>query len=263
MAEDKKETTGKGEKARHRLNAIDKEIEEINRQLDNARSTLIDIIMAVPKQAFSNIEGVNEEKSEKIWALLNKNKYLEKNGEITKKFKANDKKFTLNLSPYKDLEQDIIERLRQFEKEKKDMLDGQETRSMVVNVPKRTKFKFNCLKFYIDFTLVASDRDSQSNIKGSIIYGTSRTLCFSDCIYPNSNKQNNCERCERISRCDGLEDKPLISFEVTQHGMITSSGKLKGEWWIKDKPDLDELHYRALDLIWKEALDWANEIIVP
>jgi len=105
---------------------------------------------------------------------------------------------------------------------------------------------------------VASERDGQSNIKGSIIYGTNRTLCF---IF--SNKQKDCERCERIIRCDGLEDKPLISFKVTQHGMIQSSGKLEGEWWIEDKSDLLELHYRTLDLIWKEALDWANEIILP
>jgi len=197
--------------------------------------------------------------------VLNKNKYLDKNGEITKKFKANDKKFTLNLSSYKDLEQDIIERLRQFEKEKNDMLEGQKKRSMVAIAPERIEFDFNSLKFYIDFTLVASERDGQSNIKGSIIYGTSRTLCFSDCIYPNLNKQNDCERCQRTVRCDGLEDKPLISFEVTQHGMIQSSGKLEGEWWIEDesKSDLVELHYRTLDLIWKEALAWANEIIVP
>jgi len=155
--------------------------------------------------------------------------------------------------------------LRQFEKEKNDMLEGQKKRSMVAIAPERIEFDFNSLKFYIDFTLVASERDGQSNIKGSIIYGTSRTLCFSDCIYPNLNKQNDCERCQRTVRCDGLEDKPLISFEVTQHGMIQSSGKLEGEWWIEDesKSDLVELHYRTLDLIWKEALAWANEIIVP
>jgi len=138
-------------------------------------------------------------------------------------------------------------------------------RSMVENIPKRIEFKFNGLKFYIDFTVVASERDDLIDMKGSIIYGARRTLCFSDCIYPNLKKQNNCERCERIARCDGLEDKPLISFEVTKHGMIKSSGKLEGEWWIEDKSksDLVELHYRALDLIWKEALDWANEIILP
>ena len=134
---------------------------------------------------------------------------------------------------------------------------------MVAISPGRIEFESNSLKFYIDFTVVVSERDGQSNIKGSIIYGTNRTLCFSDCIYPNLKEQNNCERCERISRCDGLEDKPLISFEVTQHGMIQSSGKLEDEWWIKDKSDLLEMHYRTLDLIWKDALDWANEIIVP
>ena len=183
--------TGKGKKAHHRLNAINKEIKEIKKQLDKARATLEKTANSVSKD----------------------------------------------------------------EKKKR--------RSMVAIAPERIEFGFNSLKFYIDFTVVASERDGQSNIKGSIIYGTSRTLCFSDCIYRNLNKQNGCERCERILRCDGLEDKPLISFEVTQHGMIQSSGKLKGEWWIKDIPDLDELHYRTLDLIWKEALDWANEIILP
>jgi hypothetical protein len=136
--------------------------------------------------------------------------------------------------------------------------DEKKKRSMVAIAPERIEVDFNSMKFYIDFTVVASERDGQSNIKGSIIYGTSRTLCF---IFPNN--ENNCKECQRTVRCDGLEDKPLISFEVSQHGMIQSSGKLEGEWWIKDIPDLVELHYRALDLIWKEALDWANEIILP
>jgi len=54
--------TGKGKKARHRLNAINNEIKKIKTQLDNARTILIDIIVTVPKQAFSKIEGVNKEK---------------------------------------------------------------------------------------------------------------------------------------------------------------------------------------------------------
>jgi hypothetical protein len=185
-----KKETGKCKKARHRLNAIDKEIEGINKQLVKARATLEKTANSVSK-------------------------------------------------------------------------DEKKKRSMVAIAPERIEFDFNSLKFYIDFIVVASERDGQSNIKGSIIYGTSRTLCFSDCIYPNSKGPKTCGRCERILRCDGLEDKPLISFEINPHGMIQSSGKLEGEWWIKDKPDLDELHYRALDLIWKDALDWANEIILP
>jgi len=45
--------------------------------------------------------------------------------------------------------------------------------------------------------------------------------------------------------------------------MIQSSGELEGEWWIEDKSNLLELHYRALDLIWKQALDWSNELVLP
>ena len=243
--------TGKGRKAHHRLKAIDKEIEGINKQLNKARNTLGAII-----STFSKTEGIDKEKLEEICEELRTNGIIDKNGINLTKFKPDDKSFKLNLTPENEkFEQGIIKVLR--------VLSGKKKRSMVANAPIRIDFEFNSLKFHIDFTLVATDRDGQSNIKGSIIYGTSRTLCFSDCIYKNLNKQNDCERCERILRCDGLEDKPLISFEVTKHGMIQSSGKLEGEWWIKDIPDLDELHYRTLDLIWEEALGWANEIIVP
>lgn len=139
--------------------------------------------------------------------------------------------------------------------------EPEKQRSMVDSAPKRIEFGFNFLKFYIDFTVVVSEGDDLTNIKGSIVYGTSRTLCFSECIFPE--KLNNCEQCQRIVRCDRLEDKPLIHFSVTQHGMIQSSGELEGEWWIEDDENLLELHYRALDLIWREALDWANEIVLP
>lgn len=257
MAEDPYKPTGKGKKARHRLNAIDKEIKEINKQLDNARNALGTIITTVPKQAFSKIEGIDEEKSEKIWEELKTKGFTNRKGKLLKKkFKPDDKDFTLNLtSANKKFEQDIIKILQKYY-----ILGEQKQRSMVENIPKRIEFKFNSLKFYIDFTVMASERDDLIDVKGSIIYGTNRTLCFARCITPK--KEN---KCQRTARCDNLEDKPLISFEVTQHGMIQSSGKLEGEWWIEDesKSDLVELHYRTLDLIWKEALDWANEIIVP
>ena len=258
------EPRGKAKKALHRVDAIDKEIKEIKTQLDNARIAFIAIIVAVPKQAFSEIKKIGEKRSEEIWLELKTKGYLDENANITEEFKANEKKFSLNLTSLnKNYEQEIIKILKQFQDRENYIRHGKKKRSMVANAPKRIEFKPNCLKFYIDFTLVASERDGQNNIKGSIIYGTSRTLCFTDCIYPNSKTTKTCERCERIARCDGLEDKPLISFEVTKHGMIKSSGKLEGEWWIEDIPDLVELHYRALDVIWKEALDWANEIILP
>ncbi len=259
MTEDPYKPTGKSKKAKNRLDAVDKKVKGIKGQLDNARTILKDIIVTVPKQAFSKIEGIDDKKSEEIWKELKKKGYINKNGKIKKGINPNDKKFTLNLTPENEkFEQDITDILILAVPSSE-----QKKRSMVAIAPERIEFDFNSLKFYIDFTVVASERDGQSNIKGSIIYGTSRTLCFSDCIYPNSKDPKTCERCQRISKCDGLEDKPLISFEINQHGMIQSSGKLEGEWWIKDKSDLLELHYRALDLIWKDALDWANEIILP
>ncbi len=253
--------TGKGKKARHRLNSIYKEIEKINIQLKNAQNTLRVIIMTVSKQDFSKIEGINEEILEEIWEWLNK-KELIKNGEVSLVKFGPDKNNSIlkDLNPkydnYKQGIADILISAVPSEKKKRSMVT-----SMVTNVPKRIDFKTNHLKFYIDFTLVSAERDDLIDIKGSIIYGASRTLCFTDCIYGDNRKKD--KLCQRINRCDGLEDKPLISFDVTQHGMIQSSGKLEGEWWIKDELDLDELHYRTLDLIWKEALDWANEIIVP
>lgn len=250
--------TGKARKAHNRLDAINKEIEKINIQFKNARETLRAIIMTVSKQDFSKIEGIDEKILEEIWEWLIKEELIDKNSEVSLVKVGPDKKDCM----LKDLKPEYVK----FKQGIADILISavpreQKKRSMVDSAPKRIEFDRNCLKFYIDFTLVASERDGQNDIKGSIIYGTNRTLCFI-----SSNNQNHCkecQECQRTVRCDGLEDKPLISFEVTQHGMIQSSGKLEGEWWIKDKPDLDELHYRTLDLIWKEALDWANEIIVP
>jgi hypothetical protein len=254
--------TGKGKKAKNKLDEVGEAIKKIKEQLDNARNAFITIIVAVPKQAFSEIEKIDEKKSEEIWEELKTKGYFDENAKITDKFKPNEQEFKLNLTSLNDVdEQNIIKILEQFKDKENDIRHGKKKRTMVTNVQKRIEFNFNHMKFYIDFTVVASERDDQSNIKGGIIYGASRTLCFSECIFPNN--QNNCKECQRTVRCDSLEDKPLISFEVTQHGMITSSGKLEGEWWIKDKPDLDELHYRALDLIWKDALDWTNEIILP
>jgi len=151
----------------------------------------------------------------------------------------------------------------------------QKMRGMISTLPNRIEFTCNRLKFYIDFTLLTSEGDDPADIKGSIIYSTSRTLCFRDCIFPKDTKDTEeCKRCERITRCDGLEDKPIIQFTVNRHGIVKSRGELDDEWRIadpkQDKEKLKEitkslldLHYRALDHIWKDALDWTNENILP
>ncbi len=151
---------------------------------------------------------------------------------------------------------------------REDCKKSKKKRTMLENMPERIEFEFNCLKFYIDFTLVPSEHNDISDIEGVIVYGTSRTLCFSDCISPRNGKWE-CKSCQRVVRCDMREDKPLIQFTVTQHGMIQSIDKIEDQWWIEDKTDpedrsdLIELHYRALDLIWKQALEWSNENILP
>ncbi len=143
-------------------------------------------------------------------------------------------------------------------KAESELLPGSKRRSLIEKAPTRIEFKFYHFRFYIDFIMAAAEANDMINIEGNIIYGTNRSLCFADCINP----KEGCN-CQRTVRCDNLEDKPLIQFSVNRHGMIQSSGKLEGELWTTNEEDLLDLHYRAIDLIWQEALDWANEIMMP
>ena len=157
-------------------------------------------------------------------------------------------------------------------KSKEESTTPQKLRGMISGLPNRIEFTYNNLDFYIDFTLLAPERDDTADIEGNIIYGTSRTVCFRECIFPKESEE--CKRCERITRCDGLEDKPIIQFTVDRHGIVKSRGELDDEWRIEDpkegkeeekenKKNLLDLHYRTLDHIWKDALDWTNENILP
>ncbi len=185
-----------------------------------------------------------------------------------KKEKAKNK-----LEALKDQANEIIKKLKMIkdlfikmespgEKEK-----SKKRRTMVEKVQNRIEFKFNGLNFYIDFTLV-SHGDDLHDIKGSIIYGVNRTLCFADCIHKETIKKIKNKICDIIARCDQFEDKPLVQFSVDRHGLIKSNGGLKDEWWVKNlglesKKGLEDLHYRTLCEIWNEALDWTNETILP
>lgn len=139
----------------------------------------------------------------------------------------------------------------------------QKLRGMISGLPKRIEFPCYGLRFYIDFTLLAPEGDDPADLRGSIIYGTNRTLCFQECVFP---EEEECKRCQRITRCDGLEDKPIIQFTIDRHGIVKSTGELDDEWRIKGKEieeKLLDLHYRTLDHIWKDALNWTNENILP
>lgn len=160
---------------------------------------------------------------------------------------------------------DAVENLKpetEFLKPKTELMNKKQ-KCMIETLPERIEFKLNHLKFYIDFTLTTQENDTSVNIKGCMIYGVNRSTCFTKCILTHKTDDKGtsvtCKHCERISRCDKLEDKPLIQFFIDRHGMIQSAGEFEDSWWIEKKDDLPELHFRAMELIWPKALAWTNE----
>jgi hypothetical protein len=144
---------------------------------------------------------------------------------------------------------------------KSKFLESSKQRSMILENPKRIEFLLNGLRLYIDFTIETFDDGNRFINGGSIIYGANRTLCFSHECIVSPGEYN---KCSIIERCDGLEDKPLIAFSVTSLGIIEASNKFENELWDRENPkDLYDLHYRALDTIWVDALSWTNEPILP
>lgn len=135
---------------------------------------------------------------------------------------------------------------------------------------RRIEFEKNRLTFYIEFTMVNSDNDELVEHEGRIIYGVNRTLCYKNCIMPSCFKW-----CQNLSRCDALEDKPLAQFSIDPYGRIQSKNNIEGEWWFTEnvedvkkiyddnKKDLKEIHSLTLVHIWKDALSWVNENILP
>lgn len=138
------------------------------------------------------------------------------------------------------------------------LIGNDKQKCMAETLPKRIEFKLNHLKFYIDFTLT-QENNSSANMIGCMIYGANRSICFTKCIFPHTNDEDKCENCERILRCDRLEDKPLIQFYIDRHGMIQSAGEFEDVWWIDKEDDLPEIHFRTMELIWPKALAWMNE----
>jgi len=126
--------------------------------------------------------------------------------------------------------------------------------SKIKEIPPRLRFASCNIKFYIDFTVVPSGHGDEIIPRGSIVYGTRR---------------------ERYGESQNIpEDKAFIEFFVNKHGMIESNGGIEGEWWIgkecKEKETRDkqldqvaELHFRALNHIWKDAVTWTNETLLP
>lgn len=122
------------------------------------------------------------------------------------------------------------------------------------------RIEFNCNEacFYIDFCLVSDD----DHLEGAIVYGALRAPRYPYSLWGS----------KKIK-----ENRPLFSLSVDEYGKISAKGKLDDEWYFKSGAEkeekenekkenekaLKEMHYRVLDLVWRDALNWGNEALLP
>jgi len=179
---------------------------------------------------------------------------LSKKGKIAeKKLDAIEKKMNSQMKDLDSISKILNEIIKGIETK-----ESKNKQNEVKKIPNRIKFGNNHIMFYIDFTVTMKESENLSTINGSIIYGTSRTMCFTECPENYNRKE-----CQRNVRCDHLDDKPLIEFTVGDEGLIKSSGGLEDEWLLDDEESLREMHLRTMVHIWKDALDWSNEKLLP
>ncbi len=117
-----------------------------------------------------------------------------------------------------------------------------------INIPR------NGVNLYIDFCLVSDD----NNVEGAIVYGALRKPRYPHSLWPNANVEEN------------WESRPLVCFSVDDLGKISNKGKLDDVWWLTHEGDdsdvtkaVKEMHYRTLDLVWHDALNWVSEPLLP
>ncbi|MBT3293720.1 MAG: hypothetical protein HN919_03115 [Verrucomicrobia bacterium] len=115
---------------------------------------------------------------------------------------------------------------------------------------KQLPVKQGGLDFYIQFALVADDAE----IEGAIVYGASREPCYPNSLWPNPDKKQ--------------QERPLACFFLDSLGKVSIKGKLQDEWWLTGteadtQAAVEEMHYRVLDMIWRDALNWTNEPLLP
>ncbi len=137
---------------------------------------------------------------------------------------------------------------------------------------KRIEFIETGLKFYIDFSIKLLEEDNPKSIVGCITYGLFRESKYRGGFIMTKVESDGEFKLDR-------EENPLLNFTVNGHGLIIESDKLDDEWILiikkngnkriqtsKDKINnsaISELHTRAIARIWKEALDWTNENLLP
>lgn len=97
-------------------------------------------------------------------------------------------------------------------------------------------FNLYGIDFYIAFTIKTIKNETITNLVGCLIYGT----------------------CYFIEK-DKVEDKPLLSFNIDNHNIISSKNDFEDDSWTFDTEDLLDLHLRSIDKIWEEALYFINK----
>lgn len=107
------------------------------------------------------------------------------------------------------------------------------------------------VEFYVEFS-IASGRGA-AELEGAITWGATRPLCFLAC--PEGKRDD----CQRVARCDQREDKALLTARMSKFGVITNVPGLKGSWSNEEPGRLIELHYRVLERVWRDALEWVGE----
>lgn len=132
----------------------------------------------------------------------------------------------------------------------------------------RIEFERNHLYFYIDFTISQTGSDDITDIIGNIVYGVNRPMCFNNSIYSKTNNQK-CRTCDSINECDYREDKPLMKFNINKEGIISSNDQLEDNWHLlkndkeEQRKNIANMHFRAIEYIWIDALYWVNEKLLP
>ena len=108
-------------------------------------------------------------------------------------------------------------------------------RNKLENTPDRLWFKMHGIYFFIEFTIRCAKND-EKHLEGCFIYGTSYYI-----------------------EKDKVEDKPIVSFFIDEHKIITANNDFENESWTCEKEHIIDLHLRTLDKIWGEALYLINK----
>ncbi|MFA5818688.1 MAG: hypothetical protein WC854_05360 [Bacteroidales bacterium] len=109
-------------------------------------------------------------------------------------------------------------------------------RNKLKMTPKRLWFNVHGIDYYIEFTIKAIKNETITNLVGCFIYGTSYYI-----------------------EKDKVEDKPIVSFFIDEHDIITANNDFENELWTCEEKDIIDLHLRTLDKIWEEALYLINK----